>query len=89
MTRKQRNGVPPHTFAAIRDALHADREPQPSRPALGHGAPHIGTNHAWNWGEDKPDTEDGPYEPDWWCLTHDQSGHGTGCPDCATTDPTS
>lgn len=35
-------------------------------------------------------TVDGPYEPDWWCLTHQQSGHGTGCPDCANpTEPTS
>lgn len=30
-----------------------------------------------------------PYEPDWWCLTHQKSGNGASCPDCANTDPTS
>jgi hypothetical protein len=34
---------------------------------------------------DQPDhslTVDAPYQPDWWCLPHNRSGHGTGCPDC-------
>lgn len=48
MSRKQRNGVPPHTLAAIKDALQADHQPEPSRPTPFLGAPHIGTD--WTWG---------------------------------------
>lgn len=41
---------------------------------------------------DQPDhdlTVDRPYEPDWWCLVHNKSGNGPGCPDCANTNQTS
>lgn len=32
-------------------------------------------------------TLDGPYEPDWWCLTHGTSGQtGTTCPHCDPRD---
>lgn len=44
------HGVAIHTFLEIEEALHAEREPQPSRPTPAFGAPHIGTDHAWNWG---------------------------------------
>jgi hypothetical protein len=83
------NILPPHAFAAIRDEL-LGREPVGSRPTLGLGAPDLGTDWAWNWGG-RDLAVDGPYEPDWWCLIHNKSGQGPGCPDCAThsTDPTS
>lgn len=44
--------LPPHAFAAVRDGILTGlgREPEPSEPTLGHGAPDLGTDWAWNWG---------------------------------------
>ena len=54
-------------------------EPEPSRPTTSFGAPDLGVDWAWKWGQ----------PASWQAFGQDTSGHGPGCPDCATTDPTS